>query len=80
MSHLFFVSYARANTKREADRELLAKFVEELTSEVDQFLGGSSEEICFFDRTDIEAGSTWTSRPTCGSNAPTFRRAAFRVD
>src|SRR4051794_20719627 len=61
MSHLFFVSYARANAKREADSELVRKFVEELASYVDQVLGGSPDEICFFDRTDIEAGSTWTS-------------------
>lgn len=61
MSHLVFVSYSRANTKRQADCELVRRFVDELASDVEQLLGGSQDEICFFDRTDIEAGSVWTS-------------------
>lgn len=61
MSYLFFVSYARANAKQQQDSELVARFVEALQSDVDQITAGSGEEICFFDRTDIEAGSIWPS-------------------
>jgi hypothetical protein len=61
MSYLFFFSYARANTKQQQDSELVTRFVEALQSDVDQITAGSGEEICFFDRTDIEAGSIWPS-------------------
>ena len=61
MSHLFFVSYARANTKRAADSELVRSFVEELESYVVQSMEKVPEEACFFDRTNIEAGSSWPS-------------------
>jgi hypothetical protein len=59
MSHLFFFSYARVNMKRAADGELVRAFREALEGEVDQLLGGTTEEICFFDNTDIEAGVQW---------------------
>lgn len=59
MSHLFFFSYARANTKRMADSNLVREFREALEGEVEQFLGQVDEEICFFDSSDIEAGVEW---------------------
>jgi hypothetical protein len=59
MPHLFFFSYARANTKRTADNDLVRTFRETLESEVEQLLGNVTDEVCFFDSTDIEAGADW---------------------
>jgi TIR domain len=59
MPHLFFFSYARANTKRTADSDLVRTFREALEGDVEQLLGNSADEICFFDGSDIEAGAEW---------------------
>lgn len=59
MSHRYFFSYARANTKWAADSELMRRFREALEAEVDQLLGAAGGDSCFFDSTDIEAGAEW---------------------
>lgn len=73
MSHLFFFSYARANTKRAADSDLVKRFREALEGEVEQLLGNVTEEICFFDTTDIEVGAEW---PTSLSDSLRTSRVA----
>jgi hypothetical protein len=73
MPHLFFFSYARANTKRSADCQLVRTFREALESDVEQLLGNVAEEICFFDSNDIEAGAQWP--PTLADALRTSRVA-----
>jgi hypothetical protein len=62
--YLFFVSYARANTAHPADSALLQRFVTEIMSDVAQNEGVQrllqDFDLAFFDRSDIEVGTTWT--------------------
>jgi hypothetical protein len=60
MPHLFFVSYSRINAKYPNDADLIQQLVNDLRADVgQQALAADTDEVCFFDTTNIETGSDW---------------------
>lgn len=56
---VFFVSYARGDTKYPKYRELMKRFVEDLSAKVAGKMAAPLERICFFDESSIEPGTVW---------------------
>jgi hypothetical protein len=59
MAFLFFISYARADTKFATENELVKKFVDDLTASVHAKMFPPVTDVCFYDRTDIGVGTQW---------------------
>lgn len=58
-SHVFFVSYARADTEHANHRSLFDLFVDDLSAEVAVRLTLPKDKIAFIDRNSIKAGYVW---------------------
>jgi hypothetical protein len=58
-SPVFFLSYAREDTKHAKYRELMKRFVDDLSAKVAIKMAVPLEGICFFDESSIETGTVW---------------------
>jgi hypothetical protein len=71
--YLFFVSYARANAAHPENAALLQRFVTDLTSDVAENQQAQlllkDFDLAFFDRSDIEVGTTWAEELRYGLEA-----------
>jgi hypothetical protein len=56
---VFFLSYAREDTKHPKYRELMKRFVDDLSAKVAVKMAVPLEGICFFDESSIETGTVW---------------------